>query len=291
MDQQSTVPSFSELINPTWQALHVLGGSGKNDEIYDEVIKLLGLPDSVVDVVNNSGENMVGYRLAWARTYLKKYGAINNSSRAVWSITPEFMSTKELDASQVVRKVNQIVRDTARADSSKSTATETKVIAETVEQSDELNSWRKRLHSLLVHMDPFAFERLAKRLLREMGCDAVEVTKKSSDGGIDGIGKFKLQGIFSFNIAFQCKRYKDTSPIGSPAIRDFRGSLTTDIEKGLFITTSTFSKAAKEEAAKPGKQQIDLMDGEEFMDKLAELGIGLSEEKTYVIDENYFAKI
>jgi len=71
----------------------------------------------------------------------------------------------------------------------------------------------------------------------------------------------------------------------------FRGSLTTDIEKGVFITTSTFSKAAKEEASNPGKQQIDLMDGEEFINKLVEYGIGVKEVKEYEIDEQYFAKI
>ena len=96
---------------------------------------------------------------------------------------------------------------------------------------------------------------------------------------------------FSFDIAFQCKRYNDTKPIGSAEIRSFRGSLTADIEKGVFITTSTFSKAAKKEASNPGKQHIDLIDGEEFINKIAEFGLGVREVKDYEIDENYFAKI
>lgn len=113
--------------------------------------------------------------------------------------------------------------------------------------------------------------------------------KKSGDGGIDGTGKLKINGIFSFNIAFQCKRYQGT--VGAPEIRDFRGSLTTDIEKGVFITTGAFSKKAIEEASNPGKQQIDLIDGEEFITKLAEFGIGVKEVKDYEIDEEYFKKI
>ena len=117
----------------------------------------------------------------------------------------------------------------------------------------------------------------------------MHVTKKSGDGGIDGTGKLRINGIFSFNIAFQCKRYQGS--VGAAEIRDFRGSLTTDIEKGVFITTGSFSKPAKEEASNPGKQQIDLIDGEEFMNKLAEYGIGVREIKDYEIDEEYFSKI
>ena len=108
-------------------------------------------------------------------------------------------------------------------------------------------------------------------------------------GGIDGTGKLKINGIFSFNVAFQCKRYKGV--VGAGDIRDFRGSLTTDIEKGVFITTGTFSKAAKEEASNLGKQQIDLIDGEEFVRKLAEYNIGVREVKSYEIDEQFFMNI
>ena len=98
-----------------------------------------------------------------------------------------------------------------------------------------------------------------------------------------------INGIFSFNVAFQCKRYSGV--VGAPDIRDFRGSLTTNIEKGLFITTGTFSKAAREEACSPGKQQIDLLDGEEFINKLTEYEIGVHPITTYTIDEDFFRKI
>ncbi len=138
-------------------------------------------------------------------------------------------------------------------------------------------------------MNPYSFEKLTQRLLRECGFEDVHVTKKSGDGGIDGTGKLKINGIFSFNIAFQCKRYQGS--VGAPEIRDFRGSLTTDIEKGVFITTGSFSKQAIEEAATPGKHQIDLMDGEEFISKLAQYQIGVHEIKDYEIDEQFFSNI
>ena len=150
----------------------------------------------------------------------------------------------------------------------------------------EKKNWHDQISDILQNMNPFAFEKLSQRLLRECGFTDVQVTKKSGDGGIDGTGKLKIKGIFSFNVAFQCKRYKNQ--VGAPEIRDFRGSLGTNIEKGVLITTSSFSRAAKEEASSEGKRLIDLMDGEELINKLAEYGIGLKEVKSYEIDEDFF---
>ena len=138
-------------------------------------------------------------------------------------------------------------------------------------------------------MDPFSFERLTQRVLRECGFIEVNVTKKTNDGGIDGVGKLKINGIITFNIAFQCKRYKES--ISANVIRDFRGSLKSDIEKGIFITTSNFTQAAKKEARETGKKSIDLIDGEEFIDKLIEFEIGVKEQKIYNVDESFFQSI
>ena len=148
---------------------------------------------------------------------------------------------------------------------------------------EERRPWKESLSEILHNMNPFAFEVLAQRLLRECGFVDVHVTKKSGDDGIDGTGKLLINGIFSFNVAFQCKRYK--GQVGSDKIRDFRGSLDNNIEKGVLITTGSFSKSAREEASAPGKKQIDLMDGNDFMDKLAEYGIGLNPRTEYDIDE------
>ena len=83
--------------------------------------------------------------------------------------------------------------------------------------------------------------------------------------------------------------YNQTTIITPEKLLEFYDKL--NIEKGVFITTGSFSKAATEEASAPGKQQIDLIDGEEFITKLAEFGIGVHEIKDYEIDEEYFAKI
>ena len=291
----SRIPQYSNLIMPTFIALKKLGGSGTNDEILNQVIDDLNLPDEVADITHNGNVNQseLSYRLAWARTYLANYGAIQNSARSVWSITPDFVSVDVLDEKEVVAFV---VKKNAEKKSRTAIVTTPKVLPEDDEPlnddeefPDEIKPWKERLAGILQKMDPYGFERLTQRVLRECGFSQVEVTKKSGDGGIDGTGKLKINGIFSFNVAFQCKRYSGV--VGAPDIRNFRGSLTTNIEKGLFITPGTFSKAARDEACSPGKQQIDLLDGEEFINKLTEYEIGVHPVTTYAIDEDFFNKI
>lgn len=289
-------PTYAELIVPTYKALLELGGSGTNNEIYEQVIRALQLPDEVVDESHLGNENQteLEYQLAWARTYLKNFGVIINSARSVWSITSDYTSGVEIDPKKVVAyTVNRNAKRRAAVGKNMvenpNQPDDGIVENDETEYPEEIKPWRQRLADVLQNMDPYGFERLAQRLLRECGFSQVEVTKKSGDGGVDGTGKLKINGIFSFNVAFQCKRYRGA--VGAGDIRDFRGSLTTDIEKGVFITTGTFTKAAKEEASKLGKQQIDLIDGEEFINKIAQYGIGVREVITYEIDEEFFQKI
>ena len=282
----TSIPNYATLIEATFSALKMLGGSGKNDEINSKVAEILELSNEVQDIphLNSSSLSEVNYRCAWARTILKNYGALENSARSVWTIKPEFTGIDSVDGAIVEKFRNIKSEKTQKFDTA-----EEKMEEQGVDVPEEVKPWRKRLYEVLINMDPYGFERLTQRVLRECGFTNVVVTKKSGDGGIDGTGKLKINGIFSFNIAFQCKRYQGS--VGAGDIRDFRGSLTTDIEKGVFITTGSFSKPAIEEASNPGKQQIDLIDGEEFITKLAEFGIGVKEVKDYEIDEQFFAKI
>lgn len=153
------------------------------------------------------------------------------------------------------------------------------------EVPEELELWRTSLAEMLHSMNPYAFERLVMLLLREGGFPQVRVTKKSGDGRIDGTGKLHINGIFSFNVAFQCKRY--TGSVAAGDIRNFRGSLTTDIEKGICITTGSFTHAARKEALNAGKQQIGLFDGEEFIDKLIEYRLDATEKTIYFVDKRF----
>ena len=156
-------------------------------------------------------------------------------------------------------------------------------LAESIEES----SWKQQLSIVLTQkLDPSAFERLIQRLLRESGFVQVEVTGKTGDGGIDGKGVARINGLMSFHVLFQRKRYKGS--VGASEIRDFRGAMVGRADKGLFITTGTFTVAALKEATRDGAPPIDLVDGDELADKLRELELGMQIEivQRVVIDES-----
>jgi len=275
------VPPYDQLFNLLLHAINTLGGSGSVEEIYDKVVELENFPDDVVSQLHDpekSNQTQLGYRLAWARTYLKKYGLLDNSSRGVWSLAPQAKDVQIVDPSEVVRAV--------RAMDKKSD--------DVIAHAEELNStqvldWRQQLHRILTHkLTPTAFERLVQRLLREAGFTQVEVTGRSGDGGIDGRGIARIHGLMSFHVLFQCKRY--TGSVGPGEIRDFRGAMVGRADKGLFITTGTFTPAAVKEATRDGAPPIDLLDGGEFADKLKEFGLGLRTERVEVVrvEEDWF---
>lgn len=275
------VPKFAALYGEVFKAMKDLGGSASNEEISNSVAKNMRLPEEEREFIHQGNYSMTefDYQLAWARTYLKNAGIIQKSKQAVWSITPEFSDRQSIDT----HTVKELIKERNKQDQPQEKG------QADPSYPDEVQPWQEHLAEILQAMDPYAFENLIPRLLRECGFEQVNVTKKSRDGGIDGTGKLVINGFFSFTVAFQCKRYKGC--VGAPEIRDFRGSLTTDNEKGLFITTGTFSQAAIEEASQKGKIQIDLIDGTNLIEKLAVLGIGVKEVTSYVVDEEYFKRL
>ena len=290
--------NLTSLIIPTYQILRQSDGSCDKDSIIDALIHKLSLNDETIDLLHKEGASQteLEYQLAWVKTYFKKLGIIIPEGN-LWVLTPE---SRELSDDKVAEKVRALRYEAAQKSMEKkrqqnskeskktSFATNDMVEAEDLTPTD-FADWKTRLSNVLMNMDPYGFERLAKRVIQECGFTHVVVTKKSGDGGIDGYGKLKINGLFTVNIAFQCKRYSGTIPTSE--IRDFRGSLSTDIEKGIFITTGKFSNEAQKEACDKGKQQIDLMDGDEFMDKIAEYKIGVKPVTTYEIDEQFFENI
>lgn len=161
-----------------------------------------------------------------------------------------------------------------------------------IEIQDENDSWRSLLHHVLIHdLSPDAFERLSKRILRESGFIQVEVTGRSGDGGIDGKGIMRIGGLLSFHVIFQCKKYKGS--VGASDIRDFRGAMIGRADKGLFITTGTFTRDAIREATRDGAPPIDLIDGDLLADKLKELNLGIKKEmvEKISVDTEWFKTI
>ena len=287
----SRIPKYRKLLTPIFIALKNLGGSGTNEEILNQIIKDLSIPDEVADIshLGNINQTELSYQIAWSKTYLKKGGAIQNSGYSVWSISPDYVEVESIDEKEVLNLNKKGKKSGDFSSNSDNSPEDNDITNDDEEYPEEVKPWKEKLAGILQTMNPFAFERLTQRLLRECGFTQVIVTKKSGDGGIDGTGKLKINGIFSFNVAFQCKRYKGS--VGAPEIRDFRGSLTANVEKGLFITTGTFSKSAKDEACCQGKQQIDLIDGEELISLLARYQLGVHPITTYEVEEDFFKKI
>jgi restriction system protein len=134
----------------------------------------------------------------------------------------------------------------------------------------------------LQRISPDAFERLCQRILRESGFIEVRVTGRSGDGGIDGIGILRLQRVVNFQVLFQCKRYQGS--VSPKEIRDFRGAMVGRSDKGLFLTTGSFSRAAQEEATRDGAPPIDLIDGERLADLLKDLSLGVQTSMIEKVD-------
>ena len=264
----NSIPHRNDLMKPTIDAVKALGGSGSIDEIVEKVISMLAIPDELVAQPyitkrgNEDGRTQLEYELAWVRTYLKQLGVLENSTRGVWVLTG-----KELNFSSIEIKY-------------------------AVEEASASVDWRERINKFLIEtLSPDAFERLVQRMLRETGFSQVEVTGRTGDGGIDGKGVAKINGILSFRVVFQCKRYRGA--VGSSAIRDFRGAMQGRADKGLFITTGYFTREAVKEATRDGAIAIDIVDGEKLAEKLKELSLGVRIElvERVEIDEEWFKSI
>lgn len=284
------IPKYEALMFPTLRALAALGGSASVEEIRERIVQDMGLTQEQLDVAHaRSGSAILPHRMAWARSYLKMAGLVSSGGKALWVLTDG--GRQALDGSDAalraeVRKVVAARNALRRAEA-----------AAGVEDGDEAETedeaeWTDTLLATLRTMDPSAFERLAQRLLRESGFVKVEVTGKSGDGGIDGSGVLRMN-LISFQVLFQCKRYAGSVPAGT--VRDFRGAMQGRADKGLIITTGTFTADARKEATRDGAPAIDLIDGEALCQLLKErrLGVRVREvvrEEVAVLPE-FFAEI
>ena len=277
------VPNYDDLFNPLLQAIRDLGGSAGIEEQEIKVAQILRLTEKDVSEIHRGNRTKLSYRLAWARNYLKRYGLLENSRRGIWALTPKGLETNEVNKEEV----NQTVKALDKAERKK------REIEGSLFDEEEADTWEEQLLEVIKNIPPDAFERLCQRVLRESGFIQVEVTGRTNDGGIDGKGVVRLGGILSFHVLFQCKRYRGS--VSASVVRDFRGALVGRADKGLILTTGTFTREAKLEAQRDGATPLDLIDGEELVEKLKNLGIGVSMTQKIVedidIDTEYFKHI
>ena len=283
------VPTHDKMMIPTLEALKILGGSGTIEEINEKVYEIAGYDEELLEIPHNENgiQSKVEYRLAWARTYLKKYGLIENSTRGIWALIDNEIDTTKLKSDTILKNV----REQSKKPKSEIKQNKEEVESEIDDEIEDQIDWKENLISIILTIEPSAFERLCQRILRESGFVQVEVTGKSGDGGIDGKGIVRLNGFLSFHVFFQSKRYKGS--VGSGDIRDFRGAMQGRADKGLFITTGNFTREAIKEATRDGAPPIDLIDGELLCDKLKEFNLGVKTELIEEVSVNaeWFSKI
>ena len=262
---ETSLPRYQDLLWPTVLAMRDLGGSGSIDEIVERVLELGDYNAEQQAILHKDGPSTeIEYRLAWARTYLKGMGLAVNSQRGVWSLTDEGRRAVESDIEPLRQAYILRTRDQRKA----GTANQIDADASEADEPD----WREQLLDRLLDLPPAAFERLAQRLLREAGFVSATVTGRSGDGGIDGLGVYRMS-LVSFPVFFQCKRY--VGSVGASAVRDFRGAMAGRGDKGLLITTGTFTSDAKAEATRDGAPPLDLIDGRRLCDLLKQYELGV----------------
>ena len=261
---------------PALEAVRALGGSGRIEEVNEKAIELGRFTEEQQSLLHGDGPRTeLEYRLAWARTLLKWMGALDNSVRGVWTLTDlgRRITKEEVDRRYLEQRAERLkARRERRREERDVTESEAEV---------EERDWKTQLLDVLLELAPDRFERLASRLLREAGFISVSVTGRSGDGGIDGLGVYRLS-LLSFPVFFQCKRYRGS--IRPSLVRDFRGALAGRGDKGLLITTGTFTTEAKREAAREGAPPIELIDGDRLCDLLKEYGLGVTTRQRLVED-------
>jgi restriction system protein len=269
-DLLAKVPRWEQLLFPCLEALKALRNSATKDEILDKVCELGKYSDDVQSVLSkfNRRTPALKLRVAFALTYLKRYDAVKESGNKIWTLTENGASLTRQDCGKIPAEVRKLWKK-RKGDEARQSQPE--IDMPDTNQEDEA-AWRDELLSHLLRIKPDAFERLAVRLLREAGFKKVEVTAKGKDGGIDGTGILPVN-LVTFTVLFQCKRYQGS--VGASVIRDFRGAMTGRCDKGLVITTGTFSLDARKEATRDGAFSIDLIDGEALCDLLKEHELGV----------------
>ncbi|VXD24639.1 restriction endonuclease [Planktothrix paucivesiculata] len=298
MNQSLNIPSHSHLFDPTIKALESLGGSGTVQEIHDKVCQLQSLSEPQQSILHKQGpQTEIAYRLGWVRTYLKVSGVLESVGRGVWSLTEKGRNLQVINPKEINRFVNQTTRKKTEKIIIESVQDFNLLIQPTIETIESISDqdqipvssdiWIEKLLEILQQISPDSFERLCQRILRESGFIKVEVTGRKGDGGIDGIGVLKI-ALLSFQVFFQCKRYKGS--VGPSEIRDFRGAMVGRTDKGLFLTTGTFTSSAKQEATRDGAPVLDLIDGEQLCQILKDLSLGVETKMIEVveIDHNWF---
>jgi restriction system protein len=224
----------------------------------------------------------------WARFYLAKGGYIDASRHGVWTLTEKARASGKVSAAQAREIYRAIAAEFAktRKTSSPTDAVHPDEQVAPPEGDHTFINYREAVAARLQALPASGFERFCQRLLRESGFEEVTITGRSGDGGIDGIGILQVNALVSFKVLFQCKRY--TGSVTPSQVRDFRGAMMGRADKGIIITTGSFTSDARKEAVRDGVPPIELVDGDKLVSMLEQLELGLKPRRTFELDTAFF---
>lgn len=301
---------FARWINPVLKALSELGGSARPREVVELVARNEKVNDEILNRLNPAGGQRFPNQIHWARFYLAEAGYIDRSRHGVWKLTEKGAAIEQLDEAAIKALIEEVLEHSGKVkvasqtpirsvqkttallvpalESAESESGITDLSVDELAPEQEDSDYRSRLLEIMQALPPAGFERLCQRLLREAGFEQVVVTGKSGDGGIDGHGILSLNAFVSFRVLFQCKRY--VGSVTPSQVRDFRGAMQGRADKGLILTTGSFTAEARREASRDGAPPIELVDGEKLIELFAKLELGLRPVTTYEIDDNFFAE-
>jgi restriction system protein len=283
-------PRFVRYFGPVLSALADLGGSGRPAEVAAKVAGALNITEAELAETIESGTPRFMNQVRWARFYLAKAGLIDASRRGVWSLTDSGRVAIPMSHSKAVELFKTVHQTFAEA----GVEAETEDTPEAPSLSGPPTSavpYRQALATRIKALSATGFERFCQRLLREAGFAEVTVTGRSGDGGIDGIGVLQVGRLVTFKVLFQCKRYTSSASVAPSHVRDFRGAMQGRADKGIILTTGTFTTDARKEAVRDGVPPIELVDGEALLDMCEEFEVGLKPHQTFVMDDALFTEI
>lgn len=293
------IPKFHETFVPILKSLQH-GAEQKTSELPDQLLKsgFFTLSESELREQTKSGANIYHDRIWWGTVYLRQGKFVERPARGTIRITqkgldylknnPEQMTLKWLKQDEDYKAYvpAESKKDVYEDDATEDMSPDELIIKGFSELEDSL---KKELLEKLHESNPYFFEKIVLVLFKRMGYGDFEETKKSGDGGIDGIINQDQLGIEKIYI--QSKRYAENNKVREPEIRNFIGAMSGDVSKGIFVTTSVFDNSAINKAKDARNHKIILIDGNQLVDLMIKYNIGVQIKNTYEVkslDEDFF---
>ena len=287
------VPSFKHIYPYLLLALHELGGEARTKDVVAKLAERFQLSDELSEKKMKGGDLEFYYNAGSARLDLKYAGYLTSDAPfGVWALSQKgrerIPELTKWDTNKDKKSLDNFREEVGLAAKGKQAERAKQVVEELDKEEKQAKKEEQRQERQLNKirkMDPFAFERLCKKLFKAVGYEDAVETKRTGDHGIDGFGFFAF-GLVRFKVVFQSKRYQKGSNISSDRIQALHGAMVQDkAEKAVFITTSDFTKRGREAAHELG---IECINGEELIELLKKHRLGYRPVEEPEFDEAFF---